>query len=148
MANKEIQNAFVDGIHEVFTTLFNEGTTDGVYFYPFNPNCKTDNVYKERIGKKYLNPILLVAKVEITGVDPQDATRVLTHRGKFRVTYKSLRDNSIDVSLTNLKELEKGLMKYKDMVFEILKIEPQTYVEDVFLTYEFHCKEKLGDSEL
>ena len=145
MAIKEIQDAFVDGIHEVFTTLFNEGVADGVYFYPFNPNCKSDNVYKERIGKQYLEPILLVAKVTIEVIDPTDTFRVVSHKGTFRVTYKSLRDNKIDVSLSNLKELEKGLIKYKDMVFEIENIEPTTYVEDVFLTYEFHCKEKIGD---
>lgn len=145
MAIKEIQDAFVEGIHEVFTTLFNDGVSDGVYFYPFNPNCKSDNVYGERIGKQYLEPILLVAKVTITVVDPTDTFRVVSHKGTFRVTYKSLRDNDIDVSLSNLKELEKGLMKYKDMVFEIESIHPTTYVEDTFLTYEFHCKEKLGE---
>lgn len=148
MANKEIQDAFVDGIHEVFTTLFNEGISDGVHFYPFNPNCKSDNVYKERIGKLYLDPILLVAKVTIDVVDPTDSFRTVSHRGTFRVSYKSLRDNNVDVSLKNLKELEKGLMKYKDMVFEIEKIVPTTYVEDVFLTYEFQCKEKLGEIKL
>ena len=145
MANKEIQDAFVDGIHEVFTILFNEGVADGVYFYALNPNCKTDNVYKERLGKQYLEPKLLVAKATITTLDPTDTFRVVTHRGTFRVSYKSLRDNNVDVSLKNLKELEKGLMKYKDTVFEIEKIVPTTYVEDVFLTYEFHCKEMLGD---
>lgn len=148
MANKEIQEAFVDGIHEIFTTLFNEGESDGVYFYPFNPNCKSDNVYKELIGKQYLDPVLLVAKVNLEVEDPQEDFRVVTHRGKFRVTYKSLMENKVNVNLTNLKELEKGLMKYKDMVFDIQKIVPMTYVEDVFLTYEFHCKEKLGDIEL
>ena len=144
MANKEIQSAFVEGIHEVFTTLFNDGVSDGVYFYPFNPNCKSDNVYKERIGKEYLDPVLLVAKVNLEVEDPQEEFKVVTHRGRFRVTYKSLMENKIDTSLTNLKELEKGQMKYKGMMFSIEKIVPMTYVEDVFLTYEFYCKEKLG----
>lgn len=142
MANKEIQSAFIEGIHEVFTTLFNEGIEDGIYFYALDPNCKTDNVYGEKIGKKYLDPILLVCKVTLNTNDPSETFETITHRATFRVTYKSLIDNDVDVSLTNLKELEKGIVKYKDMTFKILKIQPNTYVEDVFLTYEFICEEQ------
>ena len=55
--------------------------------------------------------------------------------------YKSLVDRGIDISEGNFAELQKGLMKYKDTYFTIENIQPHAFVEQVFLLYDFICKE-------
>lgn len=147
MADTSIQRDFIDGVQEVFTTLFNEGISDGVEFYPFH-NEESD-IYGEVPYKEYLPPVYLVAKVELFPKEGNTDVEAQKEDATFTITYKSLAEvRGIDVSNKNLAELRKGYIKYKDTFYEINDIKPRAYVEDVFLLYEFHCVEDLEVDEL
>ena len=45
MADESIRKDFVDGVQEIFTTLFNDGKSDGLNLYLMSENTKT-NFYK------------------------------------------------------------------------------------------------------
>lgn len=141
MAVTDIQRDFIEGVHEVYATMFTDGVNDGVYFYPlYEPEKKS--VYREVKYKQYLSPILLVAKVTLTPEHGEEDVKSIKERAEFKVTYKSLVDNEIDVSNKNLVNLRKGLIRYKDTFYEIDNISPTTFVEDVFLAYVFECTEE------
>ena len=65
MADESIRKDFVDGVQEIFTTLFNDGKSDGLNLYLMSENTKT-NVYKESKYKLYKAPIRLVTQARLT----------------------------------------------------------------------------------
>ena len=44
MADLSIRKDFVDGVQEIFTTLFNDGVTDGLDLYLMSENTSSSNV--------------------------------------------------------------------------------------------------------
>lgn len=142
MADERIKKAFYDGVHTVFSTMFNDGVNDGVYFYPlYEPSDK--GVYKEVKYKKYLPPVLLVAKVQLVPTQGNEDVKTIKEVATFTITYKSLHEKGINVSNKNFPELRKGLIKYKDTFYNIDNIKPSIYVEDTFMAYVFECTEDL-----
>lgn len=65
MANQSIKKAFIDGMQTVFTTLFNEGVTDGLNLYLMSDKTKK-NVYDETKYKVYKPPVKLVCQARLT----------------------------------------------------------------------------------
>lgn len=139
--HQEIQNLFIEGVNEVFYTLFNDGENEGVYFFPQVEQEK--NVYQEEKGKVYGNPALLVSRVQLNPVQGEENIQTIRCDALFTVPYMSLRDRGIDVSENNLVNLRKGLMKYKDTYYTIENIKPHAFVEQTFLLYDFICKEQI-----
>ena len=94
--DKEIQEAFVDGMNEVYSVMFTDGVNDGVKLYLLDPS--TDGgFYKESKVKKYKKPVLLVAKAQtnmkVKGDEVIESD--IKNLPKFTVPYKSMRDNNI-----------------------------------------------------
>ena len=52
MADESIRKDFVDGVQEIFSTLFNDGVSDGIDLYLLSTQTKK-NVYKESKVKIY-----------------------------------------------------------------------------------------------
>lgn len=147
MADKDIQTAFIDGIHEVFSTMFTDGVNDGIYLYLMSDKTKT-SVYGETKYKIYKQPVLLVSKVQLSPTQQNEDTRGIIESATFTVPRKSLTDNEIDISNQNLPTLRKAVIKYKDTFYTIDNVSPNGFVEDVFLTYVFSCTEDLETTEL
>ena len=61
MADESIRKDFVDGVQEIFSTLFNDGVSDGIDLYLLSTQTKK-NVYKESKVKIYQKPIKLVQR--------------------------------------------------------------------------------------
>ena len=146
MADLEIQKDFIEGVNEIYETLFSDGKVDGVYFYPYK-NTKL-GIYQEDRDKTYKEPILLSAKVQLTPTNSKEDIEVIKGLAKITIPFKALTDNNLDVSTEGLIELRKGYLKYKNTFYEIINIKPQTFVEDVFLTYLFECVEDVEIKDL
>lgn len=144
MSDREIRKDFIEGVQEVFTTLFNRGDeeTDGVFFYPFSPDT-TSNMYGEQKFKKYQPPKLLVCKAVLSPNLPNTTVEEVKSNAIFTVTLKSLQDNDLDMTQSGLREMTKGVMKFHDTFYKINTIIPRAYVEDVFLLYDFNCSEDI-----
>lgn len=139
MSDLQIRNDFIEGVHEVFTSLFNYGEGDGILFYPYYKNEL--NIYGEDEYKEYKKPYNLIAQVRMF---PQEGETVVDERkydATFVIPLKSFMDNNIDVSRESLLELQKGVICWDGIYYQIELIKPKAFVEDVFLLYDFNCIE-------
>lgn len=140
--DKEIQEAFVDGMNEVYSVMFTDGVNDGVKLYLLDPS--TDGgFYKESKVKKYKKPVLLVAKAQtnmkVKGDEVIESD--VKNLPKFTVPYKSMRDNNIPCQTEKDWDiLKRGFIEFHEAFYEIKSAKPQTFVEDLFLTILFECE--------
>ena len=140
--DKEIQEAFVDGMNEVYSIMFTDGVNDGVKLYLLDPS--TDGgFYKESKVKKYKKPVLLVAKAQtnmkVKGDEVIESD--IKNLPKFTVPYKSMRDNNIPCQTEKDWDiLKRGFIEFHEAFYEIKSAKPQTFVEDLFLTILFECE--------
>ena len=144
MADTSIRKDFIEGVQEIFTTLFNNGSeeTDGVFLYLLSSQRKT-NIYGERKYKTYQAPKLLVCQAKLSPTYGQETIEEIKDKAEFVVPLKSLQDNDLDVSQEALEEMRRGVLKYHDVIYTIDNIIPKAYVEDVFLMYRFICTEDI-----
>ena len=140
--DKEIQEAFVDGMNEVYSVMFTDGVNDGVKLYLLDPSTE-GGFYKESKVKKYKKPVLLVAKAQtnmkVKGDEVVESD--IKNLPKFTVPYKSMRDNNIPCHTENDWDiLKRGFIEFHEAFYEIKSAKPQTFVEDLFLTILFECE--------
>lgn len=139
----DIQKEFVDGVQEIFTTLFNDNSSqDGVYFYPLKDQ-KT-NVYGEQKYKTYKSPKLLVCKAILNPTYGEQTVLEVKDQAEFVVPLKSLQNAGLEVTHKGLVEMRRGILRFKDAYYIIDNIVPKSYVEDVFLMYRFICTEDVN----
>lgn len=141
--HKEIQTLFIEGVNEVFSTLFNDGEQEGIYYYPQLETEDIDDVYDEKKDKVYGNPVLLVSRVQLFMSQDPEENRVSRGEATFTVPLKSLLDRGIDVNITNYSTLRQGLIRYEDSLFTIEEVKPHAFVEQVFLLYDFIGRQML-----
>ena len=143
MANTDIQQAFIDGIHEVYSTMFTDGEEDGIDLYFLDmKDTKVDDVYRESKSKKYGKPIRLVSHANLSPAVQDVPIMDVKYDAVFKVPCKEFLTHEIDVSPSGLDTMRKGKINFKDKDYEIINILPTTFVRDVFLVYQFVCKEK------
>ena len=137
----DIQRDFVDGVHEIFTTLFNNTELqDGVFYYQLSEDRET-NVYGEKKYKTYKAPKLLVCKAIINPVYGEQTVKEITDQAEFVVDVKSLHNVGLSDTPEAIAEMRKGIMKFHDVFYVIDNIVPKAYVGDKFLMYRFICTE-------
>lgn len=149
MADEVIRQDFIDGIHEIFSTLFNEASTpdDGVLFFPFAVG--EDSIYQESKFKKYSQPITLICNVKETLKDGSKDVEAQKRSAVFTVPLKSLIDNGIEeMSKSKVADMKKGVMKYKDVFYEIDLIQGRVFIENTYMMWDFHCTEIFDDFEV
>lgn len=139
MADLTIRKDFVEGIYEVFTTLFNEGVEDGIYLYRVKES--TPNVYGERKEKYFEAPILLVSTAKLDPTFGAQPIEDIKNTAEFKVPLKSLQLNNVELKNSDLDSLRDSIIEFQGVFYEVLNVKPTTYIEDVFLFYTFECKE-------
>lgn len=123
------QKDILKGIYEVIDAL---GTT--IEYLPLDESSPV-NLYKERKGVKYLDPVTLLCttevKVEDTNLESiQKPNRLLT------VTIPAY-----DLILKNIDpyDVVKGLFVFENKKYSITSCTPTGLLAGVFPTYEFLC---------
>lgn len=147
MADTSIRADFVDGVQEIFTTLFNEGVSDGLDLYLLSDKS-TKNVYGESKAKMYQQPIKLVCQAHINPTHGQQDVEEVEGVADFVVPLKDLQNKEVDVSTKGLEVLRRGVIKFHDTFYKIDRITPKAFVEDVFLMYTFYCTEDVHVDEV
>lgn len=136
MADKDIQNAFIDGINEVFEIMF----TDRVKLLLMSDETEV-NIYQESKDKKYLDPIFIVAKVSLTKEEGEEPVQVNQVSATLRVPVKQFIKNNIPFSSDDdMRHLEKSLIEYDGFIFEVDSVKPDTMVADIWQVFVFKCK--------
>lgn len=147
MADLSIRNDFLEGTQEIFTTLFNDGVTDGLDLYLLSTKTKK-NVYKENKVKLYQQPIKLVTQARINPVQGENDVETVKGDAQFTIPLSELMKKEIDTSTEGLSVLRQGVIEFHGVFYTIDNILPKAYVEDVFLLYTFICTEDLQTKEL
>ena len=153
MADQSSRNDFIEGVQEIFTTLFNNGSEgeDGIFFYALSDRSVT-NVYGESKEKVYKNPVMWVSSISFSPEHGVQTVEGVKRNAVFKVPLKSLRESGYFTDGDFYKQKEdmdkicRGVIRYKDTYYEVLRVEPRTYVEDTFLIYQMDCKELLCSS--
>lgn len=140
MADQSIRKDFVDGVHEIFTTLFNDGVSDGLDLYLMSDQTQP-NVYGEEKYKTYKKPIRLVTQARLKPTQDDEDISVIKDKAEFIVPLKSLQDNNLDVTNDGLDIMRKGVIEFHGVFYTVENIIPKAYIEDVFLMYSFICTE-------
>lgn len=147
--DKEIHDAFLEGIQEVYSTIFNDGENDGILLYRIDTNI-VDSIYLEKKVKIYQKPVLLVAKV-VSSMQPSgsDVESKIKDLITFTVPYKSLLDNQIECQTEEDWEyLNHSYIKFHEAYYEVKKVSPNTYIEDSFMTVAFEAEYRKDIKEL
>lgn len=140
MADESIRKDFVEGVQEIFTTLFNDGKTDGLNLYLLSDKTKT-NVYGENKYKIYQKPKMLVTQARLTPTQGGQDVEVIKDKAVFTVPLKSLQNQNLGVTNTDLDIMRKGVIEFHGVFYTIENILPKAYITDVFLMYQFECTE-------
>lgn len=140
MADLSIQKDFVEGVNEIFTTMFNDGVKDGINLYLLSEDTKK-NVYGEQKYKTYKKPKMLVAQARLTPTQGEQDVESIKDKAVFVVPVKSLQDNELGVTNKDLDIMRKGVIEFHGVFYIIDNILPKAYIADVFLLYHFVCTE-------
>lgn len=140
MADLSIRKDFVDGVNEIFTTLFNDGESDGINLYLLSDKTKT-SVYGESKYKKYQAPKRLVAQARLTPTQGEQDVESIKEKAVFIVPLKSLQERELGVTNADLDIMRKGVIEFHGVYYTVDNILPKAYIEDVFLMYHFVCTE-------
>ena len=143
MADASIRKDFVDGVQEIFTTLFNDGETDGLNLYLLSQNTRK-NVYGENKYKVYQAPKMLPTQARLTPTQGEEDVKGIKEQAVFIVPLKSLEDRGLGVTNAELDNMRKGVIEFHGVFYTIDNILPKAYIEDVFLMYHFVCTEDKG----
>lgn len=140
MADLSIRKDFVDGVYDIFTTLFNSGVDDGLKLYLLSDETQP-NVYGESKYKMYKQPIMLTTQARLTPTQGEQDVEGIKDNAEFVVPLKALQDNNLGVTNADLDIMRKGVIEFHGVFYEIDNIAPKAYIEDVFLMYTFYCSE-------
>lgn len=140
MADLSIRNDFVDGVQEIFTTLFNDGETDGINLYLLSEKTKV-NVYGENKFKTYQQPKRLSTQARLTPTQGEQDVEGVKDKAIFVVPLKSLQNRELGVTNEDLDIMRKGVIEFHGVYYTVDNILPKAYIEDVFLMYHFVCTE-------
>ena len=137
MADLSIQNAFLDGIEEVFSIMF----TDRLLLSFLNEEDTITNIYEETTDKVYLDPIQLIGRIQTTftqGENPVESIQVdavITIPTKQLITHQIPHETEFD-----LNTLRKAKFAYDGIEYLIDKVVPTTLVADKWQMYKFYCQ--------
>ena len=144
MADATIRQDFLDGVEEIFSTLFNEAKEpeDGIQFFAFKGG--SSSIYQESKFKTYSPPITLVSSVSELEQDGKTDVEAQKRHSVFKVPLKQLLSKGVietDMTKDVVAELKKGLIKYKDVLYEIDLIQGKIFIENTYMLWEFRCTE-------
>lgn len=144
MADESIRQDFIDGIEEAFSSLFNEAKEpdDGIQFFAFKGG--SSSIYQESKFKTYAPPVTLISSVREVEQDGNTNVEAQKRHSTFKVPLKQLLSKGViekEMTKDVVAELKKGLIKYKDVLYEIDLIQGKVFIENTYVLWEFRCTE-------
>ena len=147
MADLSIRKDFLDGTQEIFTTLFNDGVTDGLNLYLLSDKLRA-SIYGECKYKKYKEPIKLVCRVKMESHQGSNYMEVVKKEPQFVVPFNDMQQKGLDVSNDGLLNMKKGVIEFHGDYYTIDEILPVCYIADTYLFYHFMCTEDVDIHEI
>ena len=138
MADLEIQNAFLDGIEELFSIMF----TDRLQLSLLDEESTEVNVYGEdAIDKVYLEPIQLIGRIKTTFTQGEVPIEGVQIDAVVTIPTKQLITKNIPHQTDeDLEILKKAKFSYDGFEYLVEKVTPKTLVADKWQMYDFACR--------
>lgn len=136
MAQKRLNEEFLEGIYEVYSTLM----TNQIFLKLLDEDSTDTNVYEETTQKNYLDPIQLVGKFALSMEQGEQVVEGIQDYVTATIPTKSLLDNNVDITPENYETLKKGAISYKGVDYNIVQVKPIVNIDDVFQFYVFYCE--------
>lgn len=133
---QRLSDEFLNGIYEAYSILM----TNQIFLKLLDEKNTETNIYNETKGKKYLDPVQLVGKFSMDREQGDEDVEGIQDFITVTIPTKSLLVNNIDISPDNYETLQKGVIEYKGVDYEIAEIRPKVNIDDVFQFYAFYCK--------
>ena len=136
MADLSIQNAFLDGIEEIFSIMF----TDRLLFSLLDEEETYTNVYDETLDKVYLDPVQLIGRIQTTFTQGENPVESVQTDAVITIPTKQLITKQIPhQTREDLEILKKGKFSYDGFEYLVDRVVPKTLVADKWQMYEFRC---------
>ena len=136
MADLDIQNAFLDGIEEIFSIMF----TDRLMIMLLDEESTIPNIYGETTDKVYLDPIPLIGRITTTFKQGDIPVEGVNIDAVITIPTKQLITNQIPhMTDEDLEILKRGKFSYDGFEYLVDKVVPKTLVADKWQMYEFWC---------
>ena len=133
---KHIQNAFLDGINEIFTTMF----TDQIEVFLLDEENTKTNVYKETANKKYLEPVRVAGEINTTFAQGENVVEGIEIDALIRVPTKQIQASGIPhETLEDLETLRKSKVRFAGVEYLVHKVTPKTLIAEIWHFYDFAC---------
>ena len=84
----------------------------------------------------------------MTPTHGEQDVEVVKDKAVFVVPLKSLQENNLGVTNTDLDIMRKGVIEFHGVYYTIDNILPKACIEDVFLMYHFECTEDKYTTEI
>ena len=138
MADLEIQNAFLDGLEEVFSIMF----TDRLQLRLLDEESTGVNIYGEdTTSKVYLEPIQLIGRIRTTFTQGENPVEGVQIDAIVTIPTKQLITNNIPHQTdSDLDILKKAKFSYDGFDYLVEKVTPKTLVADKWQMYDFSCR--------
>lgn len=137
MADLSIQNAFLDGIEEIFSIMF----TDRLQLFLLNEEDTYVNVYDETLDKVYFEPIPLIGRIQTTFEQGENPVEGVQIDAVITIPTKQLITNQIPHQTdADLEILKKAKFSYDDFEYIVERVVPKTLVADKWQMYDFRCR--------
>lgn len=131
-----ISEEFLEGIYEVYDTLM----TDQIFLKLLDEEHTATSIYDETVTKNYLPPIQLVGKFSMSVEQGEQAIEGIQNMVTATIPTKGLLKAEVDITPQNYHTLEKGVINYKGVDYEIAMVKPTVNIDDVFQFYVFYCE--------
>ena len=143
MSDLNIRKDFMDGVQEIYHTLFNEGKSedDGISLFLFREGSV--NIYDEVRNKTYGMPVILSANIKLGTKEEQTPTSPRGRVASIKVPAKEIEEKTrLDMNnQSDILTLSRSIIKYKGVYYEIDTLQGRAFVENVYLLWEFSCSE-------
>ena len=138
MADLEIQNAFLDGLEEVFSIMF----TDRLQLRLLDEESTEVNIYGEdTTSKVYLEPIQLTGRIRTTFTQGENPVEGVQIDAVVTIPTKQLITKDIPHQTdSDLEILKKAKFSYDGFDYLVEKVTPKTLVADKWQMYDFACR--------
>ena len=137
MADPTIQNAFLDGIEEIFSIMF----TDRLQLSLLNEEATQTNIYEETPNKVYLDPIQLIGRIQTTFTQGENPVESVQIDAIITIPTKQLITHQIPhLTDEDLETLKKGKFAYDGFEYLVEKVVPKTLIADKWQMYSFECR--------
>lgn len=137
---KEISNAFLDGMYELFDIMF---TNHVKLSFMDEEHTDVDDIYKESEHKKYLDPVEILGKVVPDLPHAENPKMGVERTLTITVPTKSFILQGIDISPNSYDKFRKARITFDGVDYNVVSFKPKTLVAETYLFYEIKCSDQV-----